>query len=43
MTDEELVRRMQQGDMQAFDELYARYKNDAYRVACLITGSRADG
>lgn len=43
MTDEQLVRRMQQGDMQAFDELYARYKNDAYRVACLITGSRADG
>lgn len=43
MTDEELVRRMQRGDMQAFDELYARYKNDAYRVACLITGNRADG
>ncbi|MDO4270302.1 MAG: RNA polymerase sigma factor [Eubacteriales bacterium] len=43
MTDEELVRRMQRGDMQAFDELYERYKNDAYRVACLITGTRADG
>ena len=43
MTDEELVCRMQRGDMQAFDELYARYKNDAYRVACLITGNRADG
>lgn len=43
MTDEELVRRMQQGDMQAFDELYARYKDDAYRIACLITGRRADG
>lgn len=43
MTDEELVRQMQQGDMQAFDELYERYKNDAYRVACLITGSRTDG
>nr|WP_297180991.1 RNA polymerase sigma factor [uncultured Agathobaculum sp.] len=43
MTDEQLVRRMQQGDMQAFDELYARYKDDAYRVACLITGNRADG
>ena len=37
MTDEELVRRMQKGDMQAFDALYARYKDDAYRVACLIT------
>ncbi len=43
MTDEELVRRMQHGDMQAFDELYERYKSDAFRVACLITGSRADG
>ena len=43
MTDCELVRRMQQGDMQAFDELYERYKDDAYRLACLITGSRTDG
>ena len=30
MTDEELVRRMQKGDMQAFDALYARYKDAAY-------------
>lgn len=43
MTDEELVRRMQGGDMQAFDALYARYKDDAFRIACLLTGSRADG
>ena len=43
MTDCELVRRMQQGDMQAFDTLYERYKDDAYRLACLITGSRTDG
>ncbi len=43
MTDEELVRRLQRGDMLAFDGLYERYKNDAYRVACLITGNRADG
>ena len=42
MTDEELVRKMQRGDMQAFDELYERYKDDAYRVACLITGNRAE-
>ena len=34
---------MQHGDMQAFDELYERYKDDAYRLACLITGSRTDG
>lgn len=33
MTDCELVRRMQQGDMQAFDTLYERYKDDAYRLA----------
>lgn len=43
MTDGELVLRMQRGDMQAFDTLYERYKDDAYRIACLITGSRADG
>ena len=39
MTDCELVRRMQQGDMQAFDTLYERYKDDAYRL--LRTLSRA--
>lgn len=43
MTDCELVRRMQQGDMQAFDTLYERYKDDAYRLSCLITGNRTDG
>ena len=43
MNDKELVSRMQHGDMQAFDELYERYKDDAYRLACLITGSRTDG
>ncbi len=34
---------MQHGDMRAFDELGERYKDDAYRLACLITGSRTDG
>lgn len=43
MTDCELVRRIQQGDMQAFDTLCERYKDDAYRLACLITGNRTDG
>ena len=43
MTDCELVRRIQQGDMQAFDTLYERYKDGAYRLACLITGNRTDG
>ena len=27
MNDKELVSRMQHGDMQAFDELYERYKD----------------
>ena len=43
MTDCELVRRMQQGDMQAFDTLYERYKDDAYRLACPFTRSRTGG
>ena len=43
MNDNELVARMKHGDMQAFDALYERYKDDAYRLACLITGSRTDG
>lgn len=43
MTDEELVRRWQHGDRQAFDELYERFRDEAYRTACLITGNRADG
>ncbi len=43
MQDEILVRQLQQGDRAAFNELYTRYRNDALRTACLITGSRADG
>lgn len=43
VSDAELVRQMQQGDQQAFEMLYRRYKDDAYRVACLITGNRNDG
>ena len=43
MNDNELVARMKHGDMQAFDVLYERYKDDVYRLACLITGSRTDG
>ena len=30
MNDKELVSRMQHGDMQAFDELYERYKDDVF-------------
>lgn len=43
MQDEILVRRLQQGDRTAFDELYMRYRDEALRTASLITGSRADG
>ncbi len=43
MQDEILVRRLQQGDSTAFDELYMRYRDEALRTASLITGSRADG
>ncbi len=43
MQDELLVRRLQQGDRAAFDELYTKYRDEALRTACLITGSRPDG
>lgn len=41
-TDTALVQQMQQGNLQAFDTLYARYKDEAFRTAYLITGNRAD-
>jgi len=41
--DVELVERLKHGDMEALDVLYERYKDDAYRTACLITGSRTEG
>ncbi len=41
--DEELVDRLKRGDMEALDKLYERYKNEAFRTACLITGSRVEG
>lgn len=43
MTDKELVTLWQKGNMEAFDVLYEKYKDEAYRTACLITGNRADG
>lgn len=42
MTDAELVSLWKDGDLEGFDLLYERYKNEAYRVAVLITGNRAD-
>jgi len=41
--DAELVERLKRGDMEALDGLYERYKDEAYRTACLITGNRSDG
>lgn len=38
-----LVRRMKQGDLAAFDKLYAQYYDRLYRTACMITGNQADG
>ncbi len=42
-TDSELVERLKNGDMEALETLYERYKDEAYRTACLITGKRSDG
>lgn len=39
----ELVRRMKQGEREAFDRLYEQYYDRLYRTACMITGNRADG
>ena len=36
--EEALVRRMQDGDESAFDELFAIYQKQAVRTAALITG-----
>ncbi len=43
MEDAELVRKMKNGDKQAFDMLYEKYKEVVCRTAYLITGSHADG
>lgn len=42
LQDEELVRRFQRGETDAFDPLYRRYRDQALRMAYLITGSRSD-
>ncbi len=42
MTDEELVMQLKAGQREAFDELYARYRNLAVRSAYLITGNLSD-
>ena len=39
--ERELILRLQQGDLAAFDELFEKYKNMAVRTAYLITGNRS--
>lgn len=43
MEEKEIVVRMQNGDEQAFYELYERYKDSLFHTACLICGNQADG
>lgn len=43
MEEAEIVQRMKNGDRQAFELLYDRYKDSVYRTACLISGNRIDG
>lgn len=38
----DLVRRMQQKDAEAFDEIFERYHNKLFRMAYLISGNYAD-
>ena len=42
MEESEIVEKMQQGDTKAFDWLFAKYKDKAFRMAYLISGSYAD-
>lgn len=43
MEEKEIVIRMQNGDEQAFYELYEKYKDSLFRTACLICGNQTDG
>ena len=42
MNEMELVRQLQTGSRTAFDQIYERYHVQAYRMAVLLTGNRAD-
>lgn len=39
-TDEQLMARYAEGDLQAFDELYSRYERRLYNYLCRVTGRR---
>ncbi len=38
MEEIELIKKVQEGDMRAFGQLFERYKIQAVRTVCLITG-----
>ena len=38
--DGELIQRIAQGDLKAFDELFKKYQNSVYRFACYLTQNR---
>lgn len=42
LTEEILVAQLKEGSKEAFDKLYAKYKNMAIHTAYLITGNQAD-
>lgn len=42
MEEVELVKRLKEGDQEAFDELFERYKDITLRMAYLISGNLAD-
>ena len=39
-SDGELIQRIAQSDLKAFDELFKKYQNSVYRFACYITQNR---
>lgn len=42
MDETEMIKRMQRGDMDAFDQIFEIYKNKLMRMAFLISGNYAD-
>ena len=40
--DEELIERANRGDAEAFEQLYRRYRDWVYRLACRFTGNQQD-
>ena len=40
--DGELIQRISQSDLRAFDELFKKYQNSVYRFACYLTGNRIE-